>query len=156
MTSETDSVKVIQADRDRAAEWTRARCRTLGLSEQSIAAINENLSAGAADDDELVQAFALHRIAHSTDSAGLVEAAAKIAEKHKRYEASDFPVCQSIADDIRALAQSNAVPSDMGKHIQDFRWRARTCRTNPDAYCEKSAAVWDMAADALEAGNETA
>ena len=35
--------------------------------------------------------------------------------------------------------------------VKDFRWRASQCRTNPDAYCPKSASVWDLAADALEA-----
>lgn len=35
-------------------------------------------------------------------------------------------------------------------HVRDFRWRARQCRTNLDAFDPSAAAVWDFAADALE------
>lgn len=36
------------------------------------------------------------------------------------------------------------------EHIRDFRWRANQCRTNPDAFDTKAAAIWDLAADELE------
>lgn len=35
-------------------------------------------------------------------------------------------------------------------HVRDFRWRANQCRTNADAYSPEAAAIWDLAADALE------
>ncbi len=44
-------------------------------------------------------------------SDNLIERAAKIAEGYRRFEASDFPVCNSIAYDIRALGTSE--PGDL-------------------------------------------
>jgi hypothetical protein len=38
----------------------------------------------------------------------------------------------------------------MREHVRDFRWRANQCRTNLDAYDSNAAAIWDLAADALE------
>ena len=38
----------------------------------------------------------------------------------------------------------------MQNAIEDFRWRANQCRTNPDAYCPIAASVWEAAAKALE------
>lgn len=35
--------------------------------------------------------------------------------------------------------------------VKDFRWRSRMCRTNADAFDTKAAAVWDFAADAVQA-----
>lgn len=49
-----------------------------------------------------------------------------------------------------AADRIEALEAGLRPHIKDFRWRANQCRTNLDAYCEKSAAVWDFAADALE------
>jgi len=47
-------------------------------------------------------------------------------------------------------AQPGAVAGDVVEHARDFRWRAAQCRTNPDAFDTKAAAIWDLAADALE------
>ena len=41
-------------------------------------------------------------------------------------------------------------PERTAKAVVDFRWRAMQCRTNRDAYDAKAAAIWDLAADALE------
>jgi hypothetical protein len=38
----------------------------------------------------------------------------------------------------------------VASHVRDFRWRANQCRTNMDAYSAEAAAIWDLAADALE------
>ena len=46
--------------------------------------------------------------------------------------------------------QSDAVREKLKSAVEDFRWRARQCRTNRDAFDTKAASVWDAAADALE------
>lgn len=45
---------------------------------------------------------------------------------------------------------SEDTASAVERAVKDFRWRAEQCRTNPDAFDTKAAAIWDFAADALE------
>jgi|SRR6478736_5949970 len=56
------TIKIQQCDRNAAAAFTKGRCRGLSFSENQIGAISETILNGDADDDDLVQAFAKHRI----------------------------------------------------------------------------------------------
>ena len=68
----------------------------------------------------------------SFDSQYDAEKVAELAARHR--EASIAPYVEAL----RAL-------------VKDFRWRSRMCRTNADAFDTKAAAVWDFAADAVQA-----
>jgi hypothetical protein len=73
--------------------------------------------------------------AEELTKAGIIEAAAKIAEGYSFYEASDYPVCSSIAGEIRKLAEI-AVPGVL------------TCAALPDhadilETIENAGATWE-------------
>ena len=61
-----------------------------------------------------------------------------------------YPECEALATTTDQSAQSDAVGARMKRAVEDFRWRAMQCRTNPDAFDTKAASVWEAAAEALE------
>jgi L-alanine-DL-glutamate epimerase-like enolase superfamily enzyme len=49
-----------------------------------------------------------------------------------------------------AVQLAEAHERAVAARIRDFRGRSLQCRTNPDAFSAEAAAIWDLAANALE------
>jgi hypothetical protein len=81
---------------------------------------------------------------------------AAVVEQVDRDAFQTLPFNADSADIIYLLARHRLLGIEQGRAemreeaAEDFRWRERHCRTNPDAFDTAAAAIWAFAAEAME------